>query len=102
MAQVTVSEGLEILKLVDSRLQELRALRNENANRERHFIGDGAKEIVRDPVYSVKALDKTISGLAATRRKLSTLIKAQNARTTVDGFDWDDAILGTIETAEKS
>ena len=47
MAQITINEGLAWLKTLKKRHEELLALRNDNAHRERRFYGASAdKEIV--------------------------------------------------------
>jgi len=54
MAHVTINEGLAWLKTLKKRHEELLALRNDNAHRERRFYGASAdKEIVKEPVYDV-------------------------------------------------
>ena len=48
MAQITINEGLAWLKTLKKRHEELLALRNDNAHRERRFYGAAAdKEIVK-------------------------------------------------------
>src|SRR5260370_29378022 len=50
MAQITINEGLAWLKTLKKRHEELLALRNDNAHRERRFYGPSAgKEIVKAP-----------------------------------------------------
>ena len=62
MAQITINEGLAWLKTLKKRHEELLALRNENAHRERRFYGSSAdKEIVKEPVYEVKVLDRVVT-----------------------------------------
>jgi hypothetical protein len=52
MAQITLNEGLAWLKTLKKCHEELLALRNDNAHRERRFYGASAdKEIVKEPVY---------------------------------------------------
>jgi hypothetical protein len=63
MAQITINEGLAWLKTLKKRHEELLALRNGNAHRERRFYGATAdKEIVKEPVYDMKVLDKLVYG----------------------------------------
>lgn len=51
MAQITINEGLAWLKTLKKRHEELLALRNDNAHRERRFYGASAdKEIVKELV----------------------------------------------------
>lgn len=99
MAQITVSEGLGLLKTLKQRHEELKNLRDENANREKRYYGASADKMTeRLPVYNVKALDKTVSRLALEIRKLDTAVKAHNATTGLPNYDWDESILGVIET----
>ena len=68
MAQITINEGLAWLKTLKKRHEELLALRNDNAHRERRFYGASAdKEIVREPVYDVKVLDKLVTRVEERR-----------------------------------
>lgn len=97
MAKVTINEGLEILKQLDARSNELKQLRGQNADRRREMFGE--KEVRIDPVYDVRALDQTVNRLAGERRKLSTAIKVMNQKTVVDGYEWSEDVLAAIETA---
>jgi hypothetical protein len=54
------------------------------------------KEIVKEPVYDVKVLDKLVTRVAREIRLLEQALKATNARTTVDAYDQDDAVLGEL------
>ena len=97
MPQITLNEGLAWLKTLKKRHEELIALRDGNAHRERRFFGASAdKEIVREPVYDVKALDKAVTRVAREIRLLDQALKATNARTIVEGYDQDDAVLGEL------
>ena len=99
MAQITINEGLAWLKTLKKRHEELLALRNDNAHRERRFYGASAdKEIVKEPVYDVKVLDldRVVTRVAREIRLLEQALKATNARTTVDAYDQDDAVLGEL------
>jgi predicted RNase H-like HicB family nuclease len=65
MAEITINEGLAWLKTLKKRHEELVALRNENAHRERRFFGSSAdREIVKEPVYEVKVLDRLVTQVA--------------------------------------
>lgn len=65
MAQITINEGLAWLKTLKKRHEELVALRNDNAHKERRFYGASAgKEFVKEPVYDVKILDKLVTRVA--------------------------------------
>ena len=97
MAQITINEGLAWLKTLKKRHEELISVRNDNAHRERRFYGGAAdREIVKEPVYDVKALDKSVTRVAREIRLLEQALKATNARTAVDGYDQDDAVLGEL------
>ena len=85
------------LKTLKKRHEELLALRNDNAHRERRFYGaSGDKEILKEPVYDVKVLDRLVTRVAREIRLLEQALKATNARTTVDAYDQDDAVLGEL------
>jgi hypothetical protein len=97
MAQITINEGLAWLKTLKKRHEELLALRNDNAHRERRFYGSTAdKEIVKEPVYDVKTLDRLVTQVAREIRLLEQAIKATNARTIVETYDQNDAVLGEL------
>ena len=73
------------------------ALRNDNAHRERRFYGASAdKEIVKEPVYDVRVLDKLVTRVAREIRLLEQALKATNAKTAIDTYDQDDAVLGEL------
>lgn len=94
---LTISEGIQNLKLLRERHAELLALRNQNAVRETRFYGANAdknKEI--EPVYSVKRLDQLVTKVATEARKLDASIKRANATVVID-YVWDDAVLGEID-----
>ena len=89
--------GLAWLKTLKKRHEELLALRNDNAHRERRFYGASAdKEIVKEPVYDVKVLDKLVTRVAREIRLLEQALKTTNARTTIEAYDQDDAALGEL------
>ena len=97
MAQITINDGLAWLKTLKKRHEELLALRNDNAHRERRFYGASAdKEIVKEPVYDVKVLDRLVARVAREIRLLDQALKAANAKTVVEGYDQDDAVLGEL------
>ena len=97
MAQITLNEGLAWLKTLKKRHEELITLRDGNAHRERRFYGAAAdKEIVKEPVYDVKALDRSVTRVAREIRLLEQALKATNAKTVVDAYDQDDAALGEL------
>lgn len=97
MAQITINEGLAWLKTLKRRHEELLALRNDNAHRERRFYGASAdKEIVKEPIYDVRVLDKLVTRVAKEIRLLEQALKATNAKTAIDTYDQDDAVLGEL------
>lgn len=97
MAQITLNEGLAWLKTLNKRYEELIALRNENAHRERRFYGSSAeRELVKEPVYDIKVLDKAATCVAREIRLLDQAMKATNAKTAIEGYDQDDAVLGEL------
>ena len=94
MAQITINEGLAWLKTLKKRHEELLALRNDNAHRERRFYGSSAdKEIVKEPVYDVKVVDRLVTGVAREIRLLEQALKATNGKTVVESYDQHDAVL---------
>jgi hypothetical protein len=97
LAQITLNEGLAWLKTLKKRHEELIALRDGNAHRERRFFGASAdKEIVKEPVYDVKVLDKSVTRVAREIRLLEQALKATNAKTVVEDYDQNDAALGEL------
>lgn len=94
---ITINEALTWLKTLRERHVELVALRNENSATKRRFIGAHAdKEIVTEPVYDVKALDKMITKVAREVSGLEQAIKVTNATTKVIGYAKDEAVLGEL------
>ena len=97
MGQITINEGLAWLKTLKKRHEELLTLRNDNAHRERRFYGASAdKEIVKEPVYDVKVLDRLVTRVAREVRLLEQSLKATNAKTPVEAYDQNDAVLGEL------
>jgi hypothetical protein len=97
MAQITINEGLAWLKTLKKRHEELLALRNDNAHRERRFYGASAdKEIVKEPIYDVKILDRLVTRVAREIRLLEQALKTTNARTTIEAYEQDDGVLGEL------
>ena len=65
MAQITIMKGWRGSKTPKKRHEELLALRNDTAHRERRFYGASAdKEIVKEPVYDVKVLARLVTRVA--------------------------------------
>ena len=96
MAQITTNEGLAWLKTLKKRHEELLALRNDNAHRERRFYGASAdKEVVKEPVYEVKVLDKLVTRVARDMRLLEQALKTTNAKT------WSKATIKTTRCWES-
>jgi len=92
VAQITINEGLAWLKTLKKRHEELLALRNDNAHRERRFYGASAdKEILKGPVYDVKVLDRLVTRVAREIRLLEQALKM-----TIEAYDQDDAVLGEL------
>ncbi len=97
MAHITINEGLAWLKTLKKRHEELLALRDGNAHRERRFYDASAdKEIVKEPIYDVRVLDRIVTRVAREIRLLEQALKATNAKTTVEAYDQDDAVLGEL------
>jgi hypothetical protein len=96
MAQITLNEGLAWLRTLKKRHEELIALRDGNAHRERRFYGATDREFIREPMYDVRVLDRVVTRVAREIRLLEQAMKATNARTNVEGYDQDDAVLGEL------
>ena len=75
MAQITLNEGLAWLKTLKKR---------------------------KEPVYDVRALDKSVTRVAREIRLLEQALKAANVKTVVEAYDQDDAALGESTSAERS
>lgn len=93
---MTINEALVHLKLMKQRHGELVSLRNENANKERRYF-DGGKEVVKEPVYNVKDVDRKVVALTKEMRSLELAIKNTNAVTQVAGYTADDSVFDGIE-----
>jgi hypothetical protein len=97
VAQITINEGLAWLKTLKKRHEELLSLRNDNAHRERRFYGASAdKEIVKEPVYDVKVLDRLVTRVAREIRLLEQALKTTNAKTTIEAYEQDEGALGEL------
>ena len=71
MAQITLNEALAWLKTLKKRHEELIELRNENAHRERRFLGSSAdRELVKEPVTTSR--HSTVPSLASHARSDSS------------------------------
>ena len=51
---------------------------------------------MKEPVYDVKALDKSVTRVAREIRLLEQALKATNAKTVVEAYDQDDDALGEL------
>jgi hypothetical protein len=47
-------------------------------------------------VYDVRVLDRLVTRVAREIRLLEQALKAANAKTTIDGYEQDDAVLGEL------
>lgn len=73
------------------------ALRNHTAHRERRFYGASAdKEIVKEPVYGVRVLDRLVTRAAREIRLLEQALETTNAKTAVEAHEQDDTVLGEL------
>ena len=54
------------------------------------------KEIVKEPVYDVKVLDRLVTRVAREIRLLEQALKATNAKTVVEAYDQDDTVVGEL------
>ena len=96
--RVTISEALGVMKTLKARAAELIALRNGNAREVQRFYGnETTPREVQKPEYDAKALDKQITLLARELRLCEAAIKRANAQTTLENYQWDDAVLGELQ-----
>jgi hypothetical protein len=101
MAAVSVSEALGLLKSLKERHAELKSLRDSNSTNERRYMGlGGDKTVDKTPIYSVTKLDRTVNRLAQEIRKIDQAIKTSNATTMLASYDWNEDVLGTVETED--
>jgi hypothetical protein len=99
---LTINEALTWKKTLETRHAELQGLRNENSairTSYRGLKGDTAETI--KPTYDVVALDSLVSRLAREVRKLDMAIKSTNAVAIVNGYEYDEDILGELVPAAK-
>ena len=57
---------------------------------------DRDREIVTELVYDVKALDRAVTRVAREIRLLEQAMRATNARTVIEGYDQNDAVLEKV------
>ncbi len=99
---MTINEAMIYQKQLQARHTELVALRNENSAATTRYYGAHAdKEITKQPLYDVVALDTLVSEIAKEMRLLEMAIKATNATTPVAGFTANDAVMRPITAAAK-
>ena len=90
---MTLNEGLNWIKDLRRRVNELEKLRNENTGRERRLWGNEGKEIVTEPTYDIKVIDKLINRINKEIRLVDTAIKATNAKVAIEGYEPNLAVL---------
>lgn len=101
--QVTLNEGLALLKTLRERRAELVSLRDANSVRTRRYIGANAeKDTVTEVLYDVKKIDTVVAKIAKTERDLSSAIKATNAVVVVKEFTQPDDVLGEAVDFSKA
>jgi hypothetical protein len=54
------------------------------------------KEIVKEPAYDIKVLDRLVTRVAREVRLLEEALKATNAKTTIDSDDQDRCGIGRV------
>ena len=97
MAQITINEGLAWPENAEEAARGAACASKRYVHRERRFYGASAdREIVKEPVYDVKALDRLVGRVAREIRLLDQALKATNAKTIVEAYDQDDAVLGEL------
>ena len=93
---MTISQALSWKKTLQERHTELLQLRNENSSRRERLFGE-QQTVKQEPVYSVKLLDKLITGLAKEVRMVDEAIKNSNATLQVIGYERNEDVLGQVE-----
>lgn len=94
---MTINEALIYKKTLDQRHAELITFRGDNKDKERRYYGPNDKEVIKEPTYDVKVLDRRIVTLTKEQRRLELAIKQTNATTQVIGWEPDDSVLDAIE-----
>ena len=85
---MTLNEALEAMGLYKARLGELNNLRLQNAVREDTYsYGEKTPFTKKEPMYSIKKIDKLHNKLAKELRVLESAVKKTNASTDVKGFE---------------
>lgn len=97
MPEISLSQALAWRKILATRHSELQTLRNENSAKEKRFYGATDREVIKEPLYDPKKLDKLITRIALEIRRLDDAVKATNASTKVEGYSQDDGVLGELE-----
>jgi hypothetical protein len=95
MSSQTVNAWLSMKNSLQSRLSELKDMKN-NATTRRISEWDGKKETV-EPTYDIKFIDKKCAQITTALFKIDRAIKEANAKTKVE-LDVDyDALVTPIE-----
>ena len=97
--QINISQGLSWLKTLKESHKSYERLRDENSHKSTRLFGE-SKEIVTNPTYNVKKLNRVVNELAKEIRNLDDLIKTQNAKTVIEGYEKNESVLGDLEELE--
>ena len=100
MAHITISEGLGWLKTLRARHAELIQLRNANGSKV--TVDYNNRQSTTVPEYDAVKLDEMIAALARDIRLCETGIKRTNAKTHIEGYDYNDAILGELKEPRRA
>lgn len=92
--RVSISECLGWLKTLKGRHSELLAMRNASAAKV--TVDYQGKQVIQEPMYDAKELDKRIAVLAREIRLCDNAIKTTNARTEVLDYVQDDDVLAEL------
>ena len=93
----TISEGINWLKTLQLRHQELVRLRDANS-RNTYTRQVSATEVTETkPDYDVKKLDRRITLLAREIRLCNDALKRTNAVVQLSGYEIRDEVLGELE-----
>ena len=87
--ELTISDALNLMKEIKSRIRSLEALRDRVSVTERFY---NASDKVKEPEYSVQKVDDLLVRLNKLQFELNNKIKTTNARVVIKG-EFDTAVV---------